>query len=201
MDWLLLTLLNSLLDFHWNCALPSSVGPERVPCQRIKTVGFCAPVSRYGICRKKKGEKKKRTRTIKQRNIELREDISWLIRNLLHLDFTRDSISEWRGNGESLSRECLYGARDLRFHSMWETIKVDLFHFQAKSDRWIDRWIIHETFPWLRSKYRFAISFTVLFFRYCPFDWYCPFTIPRFKVYIYCNMARENGLKTQINVT
>lgn len=112
---------------------------------------------------KKEKKKKKRTRTIKQRNIELREDISWLIRNLLHLDFTRDSISEWRGNGESLSRECLYEARDLRFHSMRETIKVDLFHFQARSDRWIDRWIIHETFPWLRSKYRFAISFTVLF--------------------------------------
>lgn len=118
-------------------------------------------LQRYGNMQRKKKKKKGRVPSSKETSNCVK--ISWLIRNLLHLDFTRDSISEWRGNGESL--ESVYIEWDLRFHSMWETIKVDFFHFQARSDRWIDRWIIVKYFygKYFFEIQRFAISFTVLF--------------------------------------
>lgn len=117
-------------------------------------------LQRYGNMQRKK--KKKRTRTIKQRNIELREDIvidTKFIASRFHEGFYQWMAWKWR-----ISRECLYRVRS-EVHSMWETIKVDFFHFQARSDRWIDRWIIVKYFygKYFFEIQRFAISFTVLF--------------------------------------
>lgn len=65
-DWLLLTLLNSLLDFHWDCTLPSSVGPDGSPLRRS------GPASRKCECKERKEKERMwRTRTVK-RNIEQR---------------------------------------------------------------------------------------------------------------------------------
>lgn len=98
-DWLLLTLLNSLLDFHWDCTLPSSVGPDGSPLRRS------GPASRKCECKERKEKERMwRTRTGK-RNIEQRTGNGDFVARTISVPIARGIFFSTGGDAKMMKPE------------------------------------------------------------------------------------------------